>query len=150
LANNIVDVDVTVEVSELDFSSATKITGIEVPGLLTRKAQTHLRIESGMTFAMAGMLSDTINYSRTAVPGLGRIPILGMFFRSTKHTRNETEVVIYVTPRLVRPLAPGEVPAAPGTTENNNPSDIELFLLGIDHRPGSRTASPTGAVGLQR
>jgi len=150
LANNVVDVAVTVEVSELDFSSATKITGIEVPGLLTRKAQTHLRIESGMTFAMAGMLSDTINYNRTGVPGLGRIPILGLLFRTTKHVRNETEVVIYVTPRLVRPLAPGEVPAAPGTTENNNPSDVELFLLGIDHRPGSRTATPTGAVGLQR
>ncbi len=150
LANNIVDVQVTVEVSELDFSSSTRITGIEVPGLLTRKARTHLRIESGMTFAMAGMLNDTVTYNRAGIPGLGRIPIIGMFFRSTRHVRNETEVVIYVTPRLVRPLAPGEVPAAPGTTENNNPSDIELFLLGIDHRPGSRTASPTGAVGLQR
>jgi len=150
LANNVVDVNVLVEVSELDFSSATKITGIEVPGLLTRKAKSHLRIESGMTFAMAGMLSDTVTYNRTGIPGLGRIPIVGALFRSTKHVRNETEVVIYVTPRLVRPLAPGEVPAAPGTTENNNPSDIELFLLGLDHRPGSRTADPTKTVGLQR
>jgi hypothetical protein len=57
---------------------------------------------------------------------------------------------MYVTPRLVRPLAGGEVPAAPGTTENNNTSDFELFLLGMDHRPNSRTVSPTGAVGLQR
>ena len=150
LANNIIDVNVTVEVSELDFSSSTRITGIEVPGLLTRKARTHLRIESGMTFAMAGMLNDTVSYDRSGVPGLGRIPIIGVLFRTTRHVRNETEVVIYVTPRLVRPLAPGEVPAAPGTTENNNPSDLELFLLGMDHRPGSRTASPTGAVGLQR
>jgi len=150
LANNIIDVNVTVSVSELDFSASSRITGIEVPGLLTRKAKTHLRIESGMTFAMAGMLNDTISYNRNGVPGLGRIPIIGAFFRNVRHVRNETEVVIYVTPRLVRPLAPGEVPAAPGTTENNNPSDIELFLLGIDHRPGSRTASPTGAVGLQR
>ena len=55
-----------------------------------------------------------------------------------------------MTPRLVRPLAPGEVPAAPGTTENNNPSDFELYILGMDHRPNSRTATPTGAVGLQR
>jgi pilus assembly protein CpaC len=150
LANNIIDIQVTVEISEIDYATATKITGIPVPGLLTRKAKTHLRIESGMTFAMAGMLSDTVTYARSGIPGIGRIPIIGLFFRSTRHVRNETEVVIYVTPRLVRPLAPGEVPAAPGTTENNNPSDIELFLLGVDHRPGSRTASPTGAVGLQR
>jgi pilus assembly protein CpaC len=150
LANNVIDVRVTVEVSEIDFSSATSIAGISVPGFITRKAKSHMRIESGMTFAMAGMLSDSIAYGRAGIPGLGRIPILGALFRSVTHYREETEVVIYVTPRLVRPLASGEVPAATGTTENNNPSDIELFLLGLDHRPGSRTASPTGAVGLQR
>jgi hypothetical protein len=58
--------------------------------------------------------------------------------------------VVYVSPRLVRALAPGEIPAAPGTTENNNPSDFELFVLGMSHRPNSRTATATGAVGLQR
>jgi Flp pilus assembly secretin CpaC len=73
-----------------------------------------------------------------------------MFFRKIRHVRSENEVLIYVTPRLVRPLAPGEIPAPPGTAENNNPSDFELFLLGMNHRPGSRTAQPTGAVGLQR
>lgn len=150
LAGNVVDVRVQVEVSELDSSNSTKITGIEVPGFITRKAKGHLRIESGMTFAMAGMLSDTMAYSRAGIPGLGRIPVIGTLFRATSHYREETEVLIFVTPRLVRPLAAGELPAAPGTTENNNPSDVELFLLGLDHRPGSRTASPTGAVGLQR
>ena len=150
LAGNVVDVRVQVEVSELDSSNSTKITGIEVPGFITRKAKGHLRIESGMTFAMAGMLSDTMSYARAGVPGLGRIPVVGALFRNTTHYREETEVLIFVTPRLVRPLAAGELPAAPGTTENNNPSDVELFLLGLDHRPGSRTASPTGAVGLQR
>ena len=150
LANNVIDVRVQVEVSEIDNSNTSRITGIEVPGFITRKAKSHMRIESGMTFAMAGMLSDGTSYARAGVPGLGRIPILGALFRTTNHVREETEVVIYVTPRLVRPMAAGEVPAAPGTTENNNPSDVELFLLGLDHRPGSRTATPTGAVGLQR
>ena len=150
LANNVVDIRVTVEVSELDQSASTTITGISVPGFITRKARSHLRIESGMTFAMAGMLSDSTSFNRAGIPGLGRLPIVGALFRSVSHSREETEVVIYVTPRLVRPLASGEVPAAPGTTENNNPSDIELFLLGVDHRPGSRTAESTGAVGLQR
>lgn len=150
LANDVIDVRVTVEVSELDPATGTRITGFELPGLVTRKGDTHLRVESGMTFAVAGMLSEKTTMARVGVPGLGRIPLIGSLFRTVHHVREEKEVVIFVTPRMVRPLAPGEVPAAPGTTENNNPSDIELFLLGMDHRPGSRTAQPTGAVGLQR
>lgn len=150
LANGVIDVRMSVEVSELDYGTSTRITGIEIPGFITRRGSTHLRIEDGMTFAIAGMLSDSVSYQRAGIPGIGRLPLVGTLFRATSHMREETEVVIYVTPRLVRPLAPGEVPAAPGTTENNNPSDFELFFLGMDHRPGSRTASPTGAVGLQR
>ena len=150
LAGNVIDVRVQIEVSELDNANSTRITGIEIPAFITRKGKSHMRIESGMTFAMAGMLSEGVSFARGGVPGLGRIPILGALFRNISHVRDETEVIIYVTPRLVRPLASGEVPAAAGTTENNNPSDVELFLLGLDHRPGSRTANPTGAVGLQR
>jgi pilus assembly protein CpaC len=150
LANNVIDVRMDLEISEPDYSIGSRVTGLEVPGFISRKSKSHLRIESGMTFAVAGMLSDQVTYSRVGVPGLGRIPLLGSFFRTIKHVRQENEVVIYVTPRLVRPLAPGEVPAPPGTTENNNPSDFELFLLGSDRRMGSRTAQPTGAVGLQR
>ncbi len=150
LANDVIDVRVTVEVSELDPASGTRITGFEVPGFITRRGDTHLRIESGMTFAVAGMLSEKTTMARVGVPGLGRIPLIGTFFRTVHHVREEKEVVIFVTPRMVRPLAAGEVPAAPGTTENNNPSDLELYILGMDHRPGSRTAQPTGAVGLQR
>jgi pilus assembly protein CpaC len=150
LANDVIDVRMDLEISEPDYAIGTRVTGIEIPGFISRKSRSHLRIESGMTFAVAGMLSEQTSFSRAAVPGLGRIPILGMFFRKIRHVRSENEVLIYVTPRLVRPLAPGEIPAPPGTAENNNPSDFELFLLGMNHRPGSRTAQPTGAVGLQR
>ncbi|MCB9671167.1 MAG: pilus assembly protein N-terminal domain-containing protein [Alphaproteobacteria bacterium] len=150
LAGNIIDVRMTVEVSEIDYSTGLPIAGISVPGFVTRKARTHLRIESGKTFAVAGLLNENSSFFRKGIPGLGRIPIIGVFFRGVRHERSETEVVIYVTPRLVRPLAAGEVPPAPGTTENNNPSDLELFLLGTGSRPGSRTAEPTGVVGLQR
>ena len=150
LANNVIDVRMDLEISEPDYSIGTRVTGLEIPGFISRKSKSHLRIESGMTFAVAGMLSDQVTYSRVGVPGLSRIPLLGSLFRTVKHVRAENEVVIYVTPRLVRPLAPGEVPAPPGTTENNNPSDFEFFLMGMDRRMGSRTAQPTGAVGLQR
>lgn len=150
LGGNVIDLRVYIEVSEPDFGNATRLVGIEVPGFVTRKAKSHLRLDSGMTFALAGLLSERMNYNRAEVPGLGRIPLIGTLFRFTSHEREESELVIFVTPRLVRPLGPGEVPAPPGTTENNNPSDVELFLLGLDHRPGSRSADPTGDVGLVR
>ena len=150
LAGNVVDVRLQVEISEIDNANGLPIAGIRVPAFITRKASSHLRIESGKTFAVAGLLNESSNFARRGVPGLGRLPIIGTLFRGVRHSRAETEVVLYVTPRLVRPLAAGEVPPAPGTTENNNPSDIELFLLGSAMRPGSRTAEPTGVVGLQR
>jgi len=150
LAGDVIDIRMQLEISEPDYANGTGILGVTVPGFVTRKGSNHLRLESGKTFAVAGLLSDNVTYARVGVPGLGRLPLIGALFRSVEHVREETEVVIYVTPRLVRPLSQGEVPGAPGTTENNNPSDFELFLLGMDHRPNSRTASPTGAVGLQR
>ena len=150
LAGDVIDVQMYLEISEPDYANSTGVAGFDVPGFITRQTQSHLRLESGMTFAVAGLLSENNSYSRVGIPALGRLPLIGALFRTVRHVRDETEVVIYVTPRLVRPLAPGEVPAAPGTTENYNPSDFELFLLGMDHRPNSRTASPTGAVGLQR
>ena len=150
LANNVIDVQVEVELSEIDASVSVRLAGIEVPGFISRKAKSHVRLRSGMTFAMAGLLAERTSQSRAEVPGLGRIPVLGAFFRSTTHTREETELVIYVTPKLVRPLTAEEVPPLPGTTENNNPSDLALFLLGATKRAGSQTAQPTGEVGLLR
>jgi pilus assembly protein CpaC len=150
LAGNVIDLQVSVSVSELDYGKGTSIGGAAVPGFITRTGSSHLRIQSGLTFAMAGMLSERQAFSRAEIPGLGNIPILGALFRTIQHTRDETELMIFVTPRLVRPLAPAEVPAYPGTTENNNPGDLELFFFGMDHKPGSRTAKPTAKVGLQR
>lgn len=150
LANDVIDVQMFLEISEPDYANAVRISGIEVPAFTSRKSQNHVRLESGMTFAVAGLLAESSSFSRVGMPGFSRLPLVGALFRQVSHIREETEVIIYVTPRLVRPLAPGEVPPAPGTTENNNPSDFELFFLGMDHRPNSRTAEPTGAVGLKR
>ncbi len=150
LGGKVIDMRVYVEVSEPDFSVSSRITGIEVPGFISRKGKSHLRVESGMTFAMAGLLSENTTSTISHVPGLGRIPVIGSLFRYVRHSREETELMIFVTPRLVRPLGPNEVPAPPGTTENHNPNDIELFLLGLNARAGSRTAEPTGDIGTER
>ncbi len=150
LSGDVIDMRTYVEVSELDEVNALKLSGIEIPAFIKRKADSHLRIEDGMTFAMAGMLKEHTKAFRSQIPILGDIPIIGSLFRFVKHGREETEVVIFVTPELVRPMAASEVPAAPGSSENYNPNDFELFMLGTIERPGTRSAKPTGAVGLQR
>ena len=150
LGENVVDMRVYVEVSDVDSTNSIRLTGIEIPSFVSRKTQSHLRIESGMTFAMAGMLNDSMRATYARIPVLGDIPIVGSLFRYVQHRRDETELMIFVTPRLVRPMAAGEVPKAPGTTEDNNPNDFEFFLLGMDHRSESRKAKPTGPVGLAR
>ena len=150
LGADVIDMRVYVEVSDVDSATGIRVTGIEVPGFVSRKTQSHLRVESGMTFAMAGMLGESVRATYAKVPILGDIPVLGMPFRYVQHRKNETELMIFVTPRLVRPLAAGEVPAPPGTTEDYNPNDWRFFLWGGDHRAMSRTAEPTGPVGLDR
>lgn len=150
LAGDVIDLRVYVEVSQVDFATTSRISGLEVPGFISRKSRSHVRLGSGMTFAMAGLLQETTEYERAQIPLLGDIPIVGSLFRYMRHRRDEKEMVIFVTPRLVRPLGPGEVPAAPGTTEDNNTTDLQFFLLGLDRRPGSRTAEPAGMIGLQR
>ncbi|NOY25624.1 MAG: type II and III secretion system protein family protein, partial [Oligoflexia bacterium] len=158
LAKDVVDMRVYVEVSDLDSVNSVRLTGIEIPAFITRKSQSHLRIESGMTFAMAGMITENSQQTTARVPVLGQIPLIGSLFRYVKHDRSESELVIFVTPHLVRPMAPGEVPPLPTSYQDNNPNDLELFLLGVDHRlgskddndQGSRGGQPQGAVGLSR
>lgn len=150
LAGDVIDLQVSTSVSEPDFSVASRLTGVEVPGFATRKANSHVRIDSGMTFALAGMILEETQYSKAQIPLLGEIPIIGSVFRYVRHQRIEKELIVFVTPRLVRPLAPGEMPAPPGSTEDNNPGDFPFFLLGMQRRPGSRTATPTANLGLDR
>ena len=150
LGGEVIDMRVYVEYSEIDPTTGTSISGIEVPGFKVRKSDTHLRVDNGMTFAMAGLLSEESVYTRTQVPLLGDIPVIGALFSNTRHEREESELMIFVTPKLVRPLAPDEVPPPPGAFEDNNPNDFELYWLGLDHRAGSRTWQPSGAVGAER
>jgi pilus assembly protein CpaC len=149
LADELIDLRVYVEVSEMDTSSAIQVGGLAIPGFISRQGSSHLRVQDGMTFAMAGLLSETTRHNRAELPVLGRIPVLGALFRYVKHEREETEIVIFVTPRLVRPLGPDEVPLPPTAREDNNPSDLRLFLLGSDRRSADR--QPVGGpVGMER
>ncbi len=158
LGAEVVDMRVYVEVSDIDSSNSIRLTGIEIPAFISRKSQSHLRLESGMTFAMAGMLNENSSQTTAMIPILGEIPLIGTLFRYVKHERNESELMIFVTPRLVRPMAPGEIPALPTSYQDNNPNDLELFLLGMDHRLGDKeddstdgnAGKPQGSIGLSR
>ncbi|MCH7814894.1 MAG: hypothetical protein IID40_12840, partial [Planctomycetes bacterium] len=118
------------EVSELDFSSAVTIAGFSVPGLSQRRFETTVEVGNGQTIAIAGLLSDEVRGLATRIPGLGDIPVLGSLFRSVEYRRKVTELIILVTPELIAPLNPGQVPMVPGE-DHLEPNDYELYALGF-------------------
>jgi pilus assembly protein CpaC len=95
------------EVSELNDAASVEIRDIRVPGLSVRRAETTVELGSGQSFAIAGLVRANASNIRRAVPLLGDIPVLGALFRSTRFQRQETELVIIVTPYLVTPASPG-------------------------------------------
>jgi len=127
--NGIINLQIAPEVSQIDPTTSVKFNDIEIPGLAVRRARTTVELRDGQSFVMAGLLQSTNNYDIRKFPWLGDIPILGALFRSSSYRRQETDLVIIVTPRLVRPLAPGSQIASPldGAAP---PNDADLFLGG--------------------
>jgi len=117
------------EVSNLSDVGAVTISGFRVPALVSRKAETTLELNSGQTFAMAGLLQNTTEAINSRIPGLGDLPVLGPLFRSVRYQKKETELVILVTASLVEPMSLGEVPPLPGFL-HSDPNDWEFYLEG--------------------
>lgn len=117
------------EASVLDFSIGTQSGGVVVPGLRTRRGSTTLQLKDGQTFAMAGLLRENINTLVDKIPFLGDIPVIGTLFTSKEYQKEESELVIIVTPRLVRALNLDEVPELPGEDILNNVNDFDFFIL---------------------
>ena len=120
---------VSPEVSDIDRSNGIVSDGISIPGFTTRRLSTEVELMDGQTFVLAGLLNSNVNAIKQSVPLLGDVPILGTLFRSTRYQRRETELVVLITPHLVAPLNPGEVPPLPGE-DWKHPNEIELFLGG--------------------
>lgn len=116
------------EVSDLDFTTAVVVQGFTVPGLITRRAKTQLELADGQSFAMAGLFRDDITQSVAKFPFLGDLPILGALFRSTEFKKKKTELVIVVTPHIVRAGSREPAPAPAGIF--HEPDDFSFFLLG--------------------
>ncbi len=98
------------EVSSLDFSNALTISGFLVPALSTRRADTAVELRDGQSFAIAGLIDNRLTEIASKIPWLGDAPIIGKLFKSRSVNRNRTELMVLVTPKLVRPLEPGQVP----------------------------------------
>jgi pilus assembly protein CpaC len=139
--------DVNPEVSELDFTLGTSINGTAVPGIRTRRMNTHLEVKDGQTFAMAGLLQNIDHDILNKYPVLGDIPILGNLFRSNQWQNNETELVVLVTPHLAKPMAPGTIRLA--TDKWVSPTDYEKYLLGLDQGRSKPEASRTPPLTTQ-
>ncbi|MDT7041002.1 type II and III secretion system protein family protein [Candidatus Nitronereus thalassa] len=129
------------EVSELDFSNGVNFEGFTIPALLTRKVETIIELKDGQSFAIAGLLQDNIREAIAKYPVLGDIPILGALFRSTSFRKNETELIIIVTPRLVKPLDMKKQSLP--TDAYLEPNDFELMLMGymegVRRNPGQNS-----------
>ena len=109
LANGRISLRVRPEVSEISSQNAITLNGFQVPSLVTRRAETTVELGSGQSFMIAGLLSNSAQNSIDKTPGLGDVPILGNLFRSTTYRKGETELVIVVTPYLVRPVDANDI-----------------------------------------
>ena len=129
LAGGIINLVVAPEVSSIDPNASIVLNGISIPGLQTRKAKTTLEMHDGESFAIAGLLRSDFTDQARQMPLLGNIPILGALFRSTSFNRGETELVIIVTPHIVRPVS-GVAIKLP-TDAVLTPRGDDLFLKGF-------------------
>jgi pilus assembly protein CpaC len=108
-----INLRVAPEVSALDYTNAVTLSGFLIPALSTRKTETEVRLKDGQSFAIAGLLDNRVTKINSKVPWLGDVPILGNLFKSTNFVKAKTELLVMVTPRLVKPLEPGQTNPLP-------------------------------------
>jgi len=140
LGNGRISMRVRPEVSQLDNSSAVRVGGFDIPGIQTRRAETTVELGSGQSFMIGGLLHTSSGNTVEKTPFLGDIPILGNLFKSQGYRRQETELVIIVTPYLVKPVNGRDI-ALP-TDGYRNADDAQRILGGQMHDGKSGEARP--------
>lgn len=152
LSENKIRLNVAPSVSEISNENSVTLNGYQIPSLTTRLAKTTVELSPGESFMIAGLIRDTTTTALRQLPGVNEIPILSSLFRSTDFQKNETELVIAVTPYLVDPLKSGDVRLP--TDDFRPPSNMEMFFYGalssISHgeRKTSQAPSLEGPVGF--
>ena len=114
---NRVHLKVRPEVSTLDFANGVLLQGFRIPALSTRRTETELELMDGQTFAIAGLMNNTLNSTLQKIPGIGDIPILGNLFKSKAAQKNQTELVVMITPQILQRKSAGVTSTLPGTPE---------------------------------
>jgi len=142
IAGDIIRLKVSPEVSTLDFANGITLQGFRVPALATRRAQTNVELRDGQSFAIAGLLDNLTQEDSAAIPVLSRIPIIGNLFKSKADRAERTELMVLITPRLVRALEPDEVPPLPTLPRRFLPGPG----VGGDKPPGG-SGKPDGQPG---
>lgn len=143
LSEGRISLKISTEVSELTTQGQVVQNGLTIPALKVRRAETTLEMPSGGSLVMAGLLSDSTKQNIDGVPGAKDLPVLGQLFRSRDYQKNETELVIVVTPYVVDPVSRKEI-ALP--TDGYAPaSDMDTILMGrLNATYGNKNAAPTG------
>jgi pilus assembly protein CpaC len=113
IAGDLIRLKVEPEVSSLDFNNGITLQGYRIPALIMRRAQTDVELRDGQSFAIAGLLQNVTQENGSAIPLLSSIPIIGNLFKSKSDQKQQTELMVLITPHLVQPLEPDEVPPLP-------------------------------------
>jgi len=113
IAGDLIRLKVRPEVSTLDYANGITLEGFRIPALTTRRAETDVELRDGQSFAIAGLLDNIRQDDTAAIPILSKLPIIGAMFKSKAERADETELMVLITPRLVRALNPDEVPPLP-------------------------------------
>jgi len=150
LSGDLVRLKVTPEVSSLDFANAVSVDGFRIPALTTRRTETEVELRDGQTFAIAGLLNNTLTNTMSKIPGIGDIPILGKLFQSKAHQKNLTELVVMITPVIIKRGTMGASEGLPqlvepylGAPQKSAPTPAPY--VGSPRFPAGQRSSGTGA-----
>jgi pilus assembly protein CpaC len=138
IAGDVIRLKVAPEVSALDFANGVTLGGFRIPALTTRRAQTDVELRDGQSFAIAGLLDNISQDDKAAIPILSKLPIIGALFKSKAERAEQTELMVLITPRLVRALDPDEVPPLP--------TRFKQFMHGIEKDDVGKDFQGTGPV----
>ena len=117
VGGDLINLKLKPEVSSLDFNNAISIEGFRIPALTSRRTETEVELRDGQTFAVAGLMNNSVLSSMRKIPGIGDIPILGHLFRSRAYQKEQTELVVMVTPHIVRRNSSGVSEGLPALVE---------------------------------
>lgn len=130
LDDGLINLTLEPEVSDADFGRAIRVNDQLVPTFTTRRAKTTVELRDGQSFAIAGLLQTINNKNTSQIPWISQLPVIGTLFRSQSFQKQETDLVIIITPHLVRPAKPGEDLRTPLDAARST-NDMEYFLLGM-------------------